>query len=99
MLSLESQTKALSNLSLHSQRLSRQFERTVEQLRDLQKTRQAEEKVDVDNFLDVTEMFENRGETYDPSDDGFVFSQDQIDRAIYVRNRERLIEEAHENAA
>ena len=36
---LESQSKAHSSLSLHSQRLSRQFERTVNQLRGLQKTR------------------------------------------------------------
>src|SRR5580700_6791525 len=42
--SLESQSKALSNLSLHSQRLSRQFERTVAQLRDLQKARRMKEK-------------------------------------------------------
>jgi hypothetical protein len=96
---IEAQSKALANLSLHSQRLSRQFERTVAQLRELQQTRQAQEKRDVNNFLDVREMFENRGETYNPSDDGFVFSQTQISQAIYARNRERVIEEAHESAA
>jgi hypothetical protein len=95
---LESQMKALANLSLHSQRLSRQFERTVAQLRELQQTRRAQEKLDVNNFLDVVEMFESRGETYNPSDDGFVFSQAQINQAIYARNRERLIEEAHDSA-
>jgi hypothetical protein len=36
---LESQSKTLANLSLHSQRLSRQFEKTVAQLRELQKIR------------------------------------------------------------
>jgi hypothetical protein len=41
---LESQSKALANLSMHSQRLSRQFERTVTQLRALQKIRLAKEK-------------------------------------------------------
>src|SRR5580693_10450371 len=45
--SLESQAKALSNLSLHTQRLSRQFERTVAQLRDLQKTRLAQQQHDL----------------------------------------------------
>jgi len=40
--SYESQSKALANL--HSQRLSRQFEKTVAQLRDLQKTRLAHEE-------------------------------------------------------
>jgi hypothetical protein len=39
--SLASQCRSLSNLSMHSQRLSRQFERTVTQLRDLQKIRMA----------------------------------------------------------
>ncbi len=99
---LESQSKALSNLSMHSQRLSRQFERTVTQLRDLQKTRRAQEKLDLDNLLDIMEMYESKGETYDPSEDGFVFSEDQINATILRRNRERLIDEAleyHDEAA
>jgi hypothetical protein len=54
--------RALANLSLHSQRLSRQFERTVAQLRDLQKTRRAQQ------------MQEEKGEAYQ---DGFVFSKQQ----------------------
>jgi hypothetical protein len=96
---LESQSKALSNLSLHSQRLSRQFEKTVAQLRDLQKTRRAKEEQDLDALLDITEMYEEKGETYDGSEDGFVFSEDQINGAIRRRNRERLLEETYESAA
>ncbi|HTB11459.1 MAG TPA: hypothetical protein VK752_07810 [Bryobacteraceae bacterium] len=98
--SLESQSKALSNLSLHSQRLSRQFERTVAQLQKLQETRRAKEEQDLDNFLDITEMYEDKGETYLPSEDGFVFSEDQINEAILRRNREREIDNAwdHHNA-
>jgi hypothetical protein len=53
---LESRSKALGNLSMHSQRLSCQFERTVAQLRHLQKTRRAREKLDLDNPLDIMEM-------------------------------------------
>jgi hypothetical protein len=85
---LESQSKALSNLSLHSQRLSRQFERTVAQLRDLQKARRAQESHDLDNLLDITKMHEDKGESYNPSEDGFVFSEDEIDAAVRRRNRE-----------
>ncbi len=91
---LESQSKALSNLSLHSQRLSRQFERTVAQLRDLQKTRIEKENRDLDHFLDITEMYDFKGETYDGPGDGFVFSEDQINEAIRRRNRELIIDEA-----
>ncbi len=91
---LESQSKALANLSLHSQRLSRQFERTLIQLRGLQKTRRAQEDHDLNNLLDIKEMYESKGETFDPSEDGFVFSEDEIDDAIRARNRERLTDQA-----
>jgi cysteinyl-tRNA synthetase len=91
---LESQSKALSNLSMHSQRLSRQFERTVIQLRELQKIRCAQEKHDLDNLINIIEMYESKGETYYPSDNGFVFSASQISQHTRARNRERLIEEA-----
>jgi hypothetical protein len=89
------QAKAMANLSLHSQRLSRQFERSVAQLRDLQKTRLTKENHELNNLLDIMKMYESKGETYRPSDDGFVFSQTQINRAILTRNRERLAAEAY----
>ena len=98
---LESQSKALSNLSMHSQRLSRQFERTVTQLRDLQQTRRAQEKKALNDLLDVLEMHEAKGEPYNPSEDGFVFSEQQITESIRTRNRERAIDQAwkHRRAA
>jgi len=92
---LESQSKALANLSMHSQRLSRQFERTVTQLRALQEIRLAEERSDLHDLLNIMEMTESTGETYDPSEDGFVFSQPQIDAAIRVRRRQQLALEAY----
>jgi hypothetical protein len=93
---LESQSKALSNLSLHSQRLSRQFERTVTQLRELQKTRRAEERSDLFDLLNIMEMCESEGETYAPSEDGFVFSEPQIAAAKLTRKRENRAMEAYE---
>jgi hypothetical protein len=91
---LESQAKALANLSMHSQRLSRQFERTVTQLRALQKIRRVKENNDLSDLLDIMEMVESTGETYDPSEDGFVFSKFQIDAAIRARARENRALEA-----
>ena len=96
---IESQSKALANLSLHSQRLSRQFEKTVTQLRELQKTRQTHESKEMDDLLDIMEMYEEKGQIYDASEDGFVFTQTQLHRAIRARNRERSLEEAYETAA
>ena len=79
---------------MHSQRLSRQFERTVTQLRALQKIRRAKEKSDLSDLLDIMEMVESTGETYDPSEDGFVFSQPEIDAAIRLRAGENRALEA-----
>src|SRR5665213_3091852 len=94
---LESQTKALNNLSMHSQRLSRQFERAVAQLAEIQKTRRAQEKQELNDLLAIMDMYEDKGETYDPSDDGFVFSQAQINHAILARNRQILADNAYEH--
>jgi hypothetical protein len=94
---LESQSKALANLSLHSSRLSRQVERTIAQLRDLQRKRRSNEKQEVDDVLDVLEMYEDKGEPYRPAEDGFVFSKAQLNAGVLARNRERLIDEAQEH--
>jgi hypothetical protein len=94
--SLESQTKALANLSMHTQRLSRQFEKTLLLLRDLQKTRRYEEQQQLNDLLDIMEMYEAKGETYNPTEDGFVFSESQIKSAIQARNRENRAAEADE---
>ena len=94
---LESQSKALSNLSMHGQRLSRQLERTIIQLRDLQKIRRAEERKEMEKVLDIIEMVESKGDMYDPSADGFVFSDAQIMDSLRTRNRDRKAEEAYEH--
>ena len=82
---------------MHSQRLSRQFERTVAQLRDLQKTRQTNETHDLNSLLDILAMHNSTGETYDPALDGFVFSAQQIATAASTRRREHLAEKAYQH--
>jgi hypothetical protein len=95
----ENDSKVLANLSLHSQRLARQFERTVTQLRDLQNSRLAQLRQEMEAVLDITEIHQSKGETYDPSEDGFVFSPAQITRAARFRNHQREINEALKTAA
>ena len=96
---LESNAKALMNLSLHSQRLSRQFERTVTQLRDIQKTRQAAERDQLNDLVNIIKMQESKGKTYNPSDHGFVFTKEEIARAIQSRTRQNLARQAYRTAA
>jgi hypothetical protein len=88
---LESQTKMLSNLSIHSGRLSRQYERTINQLRALQKIRRDQEKIDLDTLLNILEI---KDRDYNPEDDGFVFTDAQIQSARLRRRRENLAKEA-----
>jgi hypothetical protein len=73
------QAKALANFILHSQRLSRQFEKTVAQLRDLQKTRRAQEQP-------RTEIHKSKGL---PTKDGFVFSKEKITPADPCRQSQK----------
>ncbi len=91
---LESQAKALNTLSMHSQRLSRQFERTVNQLREIQKTRREQEARTLNQALDLLELAESNGESYDPAADGFVFSKPEIAAALHLRNRVRRAQKA-----
>jgi hypothetical protein len=91
---LESQAKALSSLSMHSQRLSRQFERTIDKLQDLQKIRRDREAQELEDLLDVIEMYQCKGEKFDHSAHGFVFSDPQILAGIDARNRESLVSKA-----
>jgi hypothetical protein len=86
----ESQAKAIASLSMHSQRLSRQFERTVALLRDLQTTRHDQEKDQLSDLLDIIEMHQAEGQPYNPSADGFVFSDAQIQAARQARTRKTL---------
>jgi hypothetical protein len=73
---LDRHTKALANLSLHGQRLSRQFERTLALLQKLQKERRAEQHQQRDTPLQVPLMKE---EFYAATAHGFVFSDDEIE--------------------
>ena len=65
---LDSHTKALASLSLHGQRLSRQFEKTLALLQKLQSTRQANHPREI--------------KQPDANCDGFVFRNDE--RAVPV---------------
>jgi hypothetical protein len=94
-LAVESRFKALATLSMHSQRLSRQFGKTVTELRQLQKTRRSQEQQELSDLLDIIEM---KGDTYDPQTDGFVFSPVQIEAARRARVRENLALDAFELA-
>src|SRR5580704_2268596 len=86
---LESQAKSLALLSMHSQRLSRQFQNALTQLRQLQQPRQEKEQKDLRELVNILEMCESRRQTYNPSQHGFVFSKAQIEAARRLHHRRK----------
>jgi hypothetical protein len=71
---------ALSKLGLHGARLSRQFQNTLRQLRDLQAERRQQERRDLRDAADLLELHKHKGIPWQPSDHGFVFSKERVEQ-------------------
>jgi hypothetical protein len=74
----------LATLGLHGSRLSRQFQKAVDQLREIQDERRHLERRQLTEAAELFLRHQHKGLTWDPaelfSDLGFVFSQEQIER-------------------
>jgi hypothetical protein len=79
--------RAFANISMNSQRLARQFERTLAQLRQIQAERRAIEGRQLDKAAKILKMHKDENLPYQPADDGFVFSTDEIE--TFLRREER----------
>jgi hypothetical protein len=72
--------RLISNLSIQSQRLSRQFQKALDQLRDIQAVRRERERRDLRDAAALLELHKHKGIPWEPADHGFVFSKDQVER-------------------
>jgi hypothetical protein len=81
-------TRAFSQISIYSQRLARQFERALEQLRTLQEERRTREHHDLFDAATLFKVHKEDGLPYNPAEDGFVFSNADIE--TYIHRSERL---------
>jgi len=79
--------RAFANISINSQRLARQFERTLAQLRQIQADRRANEERQLDKARKILKMHKDKNLPYQPADDGFVFSNDEVE--TFLRREER----------
>ena len=74
----------LATLGLHGSRLSRQFQKAIEQLRDIQEERRRSERRQLTEAAELFLRHQRKGLSSEPawvpSDDGFVFSKEQIER-------------------
>jgi hypothetical protein len=87
--------RALATLGLHYQRLSRQFQKSMDQLREIQADRRHEQERDLKRAAALLELHKHKGIPYDPVQDGFVFSKDEIEafsQRLMRLNQSRHIE-------
>lgn len=73
--------RLLASLGLHNVRLSRQFQKTLDQLRAIQLDRQERHCRNLMDAAILREHHKQQGTPWEPSDYGFVLSKDQVDRA------------------
>jgi hypothetical protein len=72
--------RLLANLSIQSQRLSRQFQKSLETLRGIQADRTERERRNLKDAAALLELHKHQGIPWEPADHGFVFSKEQIER-------------------
>jgi hypothetical protein len=91
--------RALATLGLHYTRLSRQFQKAVDHLREIQSERRHEQERDLKRAAALLELHKHKGIPYDPaelfSEAGFVFSKDQVEafsQRLILLNESRHIE-------
>jgi hypothetical protein len=72
--------RLLSSLGLHGTRLARQFQKTLDQLRNIQLERLDRQHQELKDAAAIHELNKYEGVPWEPSDHGFVFSKDQVER-------------------
>jgi hypothetical protein len=69
----------LATLGLHGSRLSRQFQKALDQLREIQEERLRIERRQLTEAAEIFLRHQHKGLPWQPVDDGFVFSTEQIE--------------------
>jgi len=85
----QSLVPALAALGLHGHRLSRQFQKTLDQLREIQSDRRKRQRRDLKDAAAMLEHHKHKGIPWEPADHGFVFSKDQVERAAQRMLRQK----------
>jgi hypothetical protein len=85
------ESKQLQLLTLYEQRINRSLQKNLALLQQLQATRKAEHEAAIKEAASLLKLSEMRGLEYQPSKDGFLFSNGQIHAAI---DREQRLQRA-----
>jgi hypothetical protein len=85
--------RLLNNLGIQSQCISRQFQKALDKLREIQTDRRERETRDLKDAAAILEHHKHKGIPWEPADHGFVFSKDQVER--FAQRLIRLNESRH----
>ena len=94
--------RLIANINLQGSRLSRQFQKTLDKLREIQYERRDRERRDLKDAAALLELYKHKGLPWQPSDHGFVFSKEQVERAaerMIRQNEARHVEYVRFNLA
>jgi hypothetical protein len=93
--------KTLNNHSLYRSRITREFERTLKLLKQLQaerKTREEAEKAkqaaDMEQAIKYAKFHTMKKKAFDPHKSGFVFSAEQVEAEIARRDQQHRVDVA-----
>ena len=84
------QVESLNKFSMYEQRLTRNFQATLKQFRELQAGRLHREEQDLQAAAKILKHCQSKQIPYDPAADGFVFSTAEIE--AWMRRRDHLDE-------
>jgi hypothetical protein len=84
------QAEKLERLSLYQQRIHNSFQKHRADLRKLQDERKAKHEAALTEARQLSQLSKLKHLPYEPQQDGFVFSNEEIDRATERHHRSRL---------
>jgi hypothetical protein len=87
--------RLISGINIQGTRLSRQFQKTLDKLREIQKDRHDRERRDLRDAAALLVLYKHKGQPWEPADHGFVFTKEQVGRAaerLMRQNEARHIE-------
>ena len=87
--------KSIRTISGYSDRLHRQFFQALDRLRALQAERIEEHQRDLIACAAVYKHHQSKNLPYSPADDGFVFSNDQVEAFLATKTREGMAKHEH----
>ncbi len=98
---IEARTRQLAMLSLHDSRLTRQFDKTLTLLKSLQAERQTQRQADLEIASRLLQLHATETTSpYDPTQDGFVFSTQEIETYLFRKTRKsKAFHAGHTRAA